>query len=315
VRLVNRGIAQASQALKRSPTQEEAEALAENICSADRTIFFGAATGLFFGMYLARRGMATFRFPFITPNPEWFNPDKLGPLKRERARATWHIIRNTIYGSSGYLLGSLATASWAGVQFAAATATDTRLKDFNRTMVEEAKRKSGRILQGQNPAPQPRPMQRSKPDSWDDDMSPQGGTLAGSDTGVLTDRQAQSQRSDPKWYPRPPLDLGKSAPQPRSSEPSYDDASPAASTPGESSWDRIRREAASEGSPNPRPAGSPWSSDRREQRGGSTPGDSFTFSNSEEERQLAKGEAQKEFDARVERERQGKDFDDKGKKW
>jgi hypothetical protein len=43
-------------------------------------------------------------------------------------------------------------------------------------------------------------------------------------------------------------------------------------------------------------------------------GDSYSFSNSDEERQLAKTEAQKEFDARIERERQGRDFDDRGRR-
>lgn len=37
-------------------------------------------------------------------------------------------------------------------------------------------------------------------------------------------------------------------------------------------------------------------------------GDSFTFSKTEEERNLAQIEAQKEFDARVEKERRGGDF-------
>jgi len=36
--------------------------------------------------------------------------------------------------------------------------------------------------------------------------------------------------------------------------------------------------------------------------------DSFTFDEREEDRQLAKAEAQRDFDARIERERQGRDF-------
>lgn len=54
---------------------------------------------------------------------------------------------------------------------------------------------------------------------------------------------------------------------------------------------------------------------RRAQREDSTLGDSFTFAGSDEERQRAQVQAQREFDERIEKERQGKDFNDEGKKW
>jgi hypothetical protein len=57
---------------------------------------------------------------------------------------------------------------------------------------------------------------------------------------------------------------------------------------------------------------------QKEQREGATTGDSFAFSKTEEERTYAKEEAQKEFDARVERERRGGDFSKGGgdqKRW
>ena len=45
-------------------------------------------------------------------------------------------------------------------------------------------------------------------------------------------------------------------------------------------------------------------------------GDSYTFVEGDEERSGERDRAQQEFDARLERERQGRDFDsDDGKRW
>lgn len=49
---------------------------------------------------------------------------------------------------------------------------------------------------------------------------------------------------------------------------------------------------------------------QREQREGATTGDAYSFSNSEAERAEAKAQAQREFDEKLDRERQGKDFSD-----
>lgn len=84
---------------------------------------------------------------------------------------------------------------------------------------------------------------------------------------------------------------------------------------GGSAWDRIRAHATGSSNPASTQCESAWSRTRgsgsevkRESKTDSTVGDSFSFSDAEEERQLAKSEAQKEFDARIERERNGKDF-------
>ena len=113
----------------------------------------------------------------------------------------------------------------------------------------------------------------------------------------------------------------------------FDDANPIAPSdaqrsggvsPRGNSWDRVRQRAAqgqnssvdlpegqaSEGSRISRQMGVGdvqfGQSDRYQVKQPST--DSFSFSSSDEERQLARAEAQKEFDERIERERQGKDF-------
>lgn len=122
---------------------------------------------------------------------------------------------------------------------------------------------------------------------------------------------------------------GRGSQDPQSDE--FDDASPTggqgvkADTAEQngSAWERIRNSAKSGvkkdsgwRNDNREPSGqsgeSAWSklqdNIQREKRAGPTTGDSFAFSKSEEEQSLAKDEAQKEFDARVERERRGGDF-------
>ncbi len=73
-----------------------------------------------------------------------------------------------------------------------------------------------------------------------------------------------------------------------------------------SAWDRIRKGE----NLDPQKPESAWSKQRPSppgQSSGSSNND-FTYNKSEEERNYAKDEAQKEFDARVERERRGGDF-------
>jgi len=330
--MVDRGIAAQSQLLKRPPTQDEAEAMAYNICYSETSVFWGSALGLAFGLFLANRGRAVFRFPFMTPSREWFNPDKFGPLKGRAARSAWHVARGVLYVTSGYGLGSVVASSYGAVHFATAARTDERLKDFNRAMDDYARARAGGLSRAQRPIPQPQPTTTTKRDGWDDDMSPQSGNFEGVDSGSQSDSQMQSKRrpgpADSSWNPSEKRDSSfdkDSAPrQSRSFGSDYDDASPAAatpsqSTPTESAWDRIRRDAVAGRNPSSEPASNRWSSDQRatesQQRGSSTQGDSFAFSTTEEERQLAKAEAQKDFDTRVERERQGKDFNDTGTKW
>jgi len=181
--------------------------------------------------------------------------------------------------------------------------------------------------------PSPR-MQRSS--RRDDDMSPTSGSWvdenvnASSDTGLLSDAQIRSQESRQQADERTSatenrantFDLNKVTRQPRSFD--QDDASPAASNAaaskpqsGGNTWERIRKEAVA----GPKsPANSSWNrpkSVQGEQREGSTLGDSFSFSETDEERQLAQSEAQRDFDARLEKERQGGEFDQgsRGKRW
>ena len=96
------------------------------------------------------------------------------------------------------------------------------------------------------------------------------------------------------------------------------DSNPASPATSGSAWDRIRQQATSNPSSIPprlsrrRPVSSSAQQQRQEQQDSSTVEDSFAFSQSKEERQYAKDEAQKDFDERMEKERRG---DGEGNEW
>ena len=316
---VKRGLAGASLLLKRPPTQEEANALAYYICRGESSISYGKALGFGFGTYLWYKGRENYRFPFFSPDRAWFNPYKFGPLKGQLAAATWQSIRFNIYILSGFFLGGLAARSTSSAFFAFAIQRDERMKEIRTAMFEFAQRQKSRLPREQRQTNEPRSAAKTK--SWDDDMSPQAANYSSQkDTGVLSDRQ--SSRWDSTDSSESSFGADKVTSQPRSFGDDYDDSSPTtkpASEPSRSqgsAWDQLRRQAVEGKSQSSRPASNPFASDRRAaERQQRDRGDSFAFSTAEEDRQLARAEAQKQFDARVERERQGKDFNDSGRKW
>lgn len=169
-----------------------------------------------------------------------------------------------------------------------------------------------------------RPNQRPSQSGSDDDMSPTGGAFMddvtqSNEEGLLSDQQMQmnERRQDFEAAVAERNTRSQTQQSPTQQQQRSTDRDGAASpfAPG-GAWERVRREAAgrqSSGSTtrNPQP---PPSSSR---------GDDFTFSQNYEDKQLAHAEAQKEFDARVERERQGGDFEggrqssgrDSSKRW
>ncbi|KAL6706471.1 hypothetical protein ACN47E_005410 [Coniothyrium glycines] len=233
-----------------------------------------------------------------------------------------------------------------GVELKAATrANDQKTAQTGRDI--EARRREFqeqvRNRSGGGPSPQTswgRPARDSE-DSGDD-MSP---TAGNEDWASSASPGAQSwenfSNTTPEVQPQrqrdAPITQRSQARQPQSSSlPFDDDASPTGglfqdevnqsrtqsqSTSGQSSWDRLRRGA------TPVPVQRPSQDrlrdisrrsepERSEQKDGSTLGDSYTFIEGDEERNKERARAQAEFDARVERERQGRDFSsEEGKKW
>lgn len=237
-----------------------------------------------------------------------------------------------------------------GVELKASSHAEGQRNAQQGREIEERRREfqeQVRSRTGGGPSPQARwgKPSPSQHDDAADDMSPTAGNEAwGSDSTSTETWETFSNESSQTTSPRQQIPSSTSTwrqpppqRQPRQSSAfplGDDDASPTGglfqdevrtsesqsqtqSQSGESSWDRLRRG----GQPIPlqKPQRQPprrAEPKHREQAEGSTVGDSYTFVEGDEERSRERERAQQEFDARMERERQGRDFDgDDGKRW
>jgi hypothetical protein len=342
----------AQQVLQRPCTQEEADAFAFYAAKTFRVASFGSPVGMALASVQFFRTRQEFRFPGFSPFKEgsYFSKDRLGPLRGAGARIGWHSMRLGSYWLLGSVVGAVLFGSYAVSLSLAGRAMDPRLKEFTAKLkqlqkdgvsVQEIRRQQDvehttqqetfeqrrqrRTVQGMGrearSQAQNKPQATSQSSEWDD-ASPTGGAFSNdysyssSDTGVLNDSQMIQQQtrqqadawSSPAENRASTVDLDKAAPQrPSATRQAANQGEGAASAPqsGRSSWERLRQQAAS-GTPNI--SGTPKKSES------SNDYDSFSFSEGDEDKQLARSEAQKDFDARLERERSGKDFEDR-KRW
>ncbi|KAF2495807.1 hypothetical protein BU16DRAFT_617345 [Lophium mytilinum] len=330
-------VKQAERVMNRPMTYEEATALSYIWAKKMSIASYGAALGASGAIYQAYRTRATFRYPFWTPNPEKFNPNEFFFVKGALARRLFHTTRVIPYFILGRIVGGFFGESWGTFYAITQTRADAVLQPLQEAMVQRASQargpprqpapgqsspEDGRAWPKQPSRPTQLPTPAQKSTANDDDMSPTAGNDTWSNSfdssSDLSDTSARQPRTPNAAPGNEAFDRPAKAPD---RTVSRDEASPSSGMfPGEaeqekastgSSWERIRRSSASQTS-SPPPTSRPL---QETQRQGSTLGDSFSFSSTDEERQLAKTEAQREFDARVERERRGDDFADQGKRW
>jgi hypothetical protein len=225
---------------------------------------------------------------------------------------------------------------------AAAAAAPAKQQAQGREIQERRREFERQTRNPDNMGPSPQASWGKQPSAQtEDDMSPTAGNEAwgsqASAAGSWDSFSSQSDQNLPQRSQGPPSsEAGTRKPPPRrapQASPSPfddDDASPTGGLfqdelnygsqaqeqprPGESTWDRLRRGGAPVPGQRP-PQTQRQESERREQRGGSTLGDSFTSVEGEDVRKRERERAQREFDERIERERQGRDFTDDEKKW
>jgi hypothetical protein len=251
--------------------------------------------------YYTNQGRSTFRFPFYTPKPASFDPSSfpsasIAFLKGQSAVRLWHVLRFGAYGFISQYIVKIVVFSFAQAGYLASIAGDDRLKAVREEMKPPRKGRSDRSRLPSAGGPADTAAVSSSPNIVSgglDSPAPQTPVRSG-------------------WTPR--------APQPPQSTPEqdddsylFDDASPVApsqkerptpgspqSSGGGSAWDRIRQQAKSE-------EGAVWNP-RQQQNGPSgsrqTAGE-YTYTAAEQEKAYAKEQAQKEFDAMLERERHG----------
>lgn len=346
----------AERKLGRQLNSSEAQALAYHIYQLEQTKSYFAATGAMAGAYRAYVTMPKNKYPFYQPKPEDINPMKFGPVKGPMAPFARHAWRFSLYllvaGQMGSIIGQLIAQPMAAVN----TSNDPKLEQFGNELkaasaVEQTRQSAqGRDIQdrkreferqtrgreGMGPSPQASwgkrqaasadegddssptkgneswGSQPSREGSWDSYSSQEGGRAQ-----RRTERQRQSEASpfDDDASPTGGMfqdevnsSFGAQTQQISSAQAQQQ------SRPGESAWDRLRRggTAAPVSSSKPSSQQPP----RSEQRESSTLGDSFTFVEGDEERKRERDRAQREFDERIEKERQGRDFNSgEGKRW
>ncbi|TKA66573.1 hypothetical protein B0A55_08271 [Friedmanniomyces simplex] len=339
----------AANALQRPVTPDEANALAFHFAKSIRMASYGAPAGIAVAMGLVYRGNSTYRFPFWTPIKEGgrFSKDVFGPFRGFQARVLWQAARLGAYGLVGTVLGQIFFGSYALSVSLTGRAMDSRLKDFNQAMKQKAKsglgREAGKRVEDESAGPkgmetydmarQRRSAQevvrrgRQQSAAATDDASPTGGAFSDDFTGAAevgfmdeqqlrqkVDAQMASSRDRSSASVSAPTSNNSTSQAPRASSGSLPQLSG-------SSWDRLRQGAMSgqsgDTSKGTAPSGSAGSRAPGQASSNDSLGDSFSFSSSDADRELAKSEAQSEFDARLERERAGKDFSQGGggRKW
>lgn len=341
-------VRQAQLAVRRPLTQEEVDAYAYWTARAISQSSYGAPLGIAGGCYAAYISAQKFRFPFWQPNLDTFNPElfpqKQAIFRGNRAIMAWHAMRLLSYSTLGGAIGGFFMSSFAVSSSIANQFLDKRLREVNEALLQQIQSRRGTTNPQMRQHRVPRQAQK-------DDASPSGGMYESGYTE--TDGRQESERlSDDRWREEQPKARSwRKSPRPTPLEEVhenqdagyavYDDTSPtggqgvsADTVPQEksgSAWDRLRRgEKPSQNrqmetgrhqqAPQP-PRQSAWSKLRNgsEQGGRDIPpaDESYSYPETYEQRELAKAQAQRDFDAQIERERRGGDFNDSGdqKRW
>lgn len=265
-------------------------------------------------------------------------------LRGNYARYMWHITRGNIYVGMWLFLLNPLFRSVADTRMTVGLYRDPRTHDLTESVKGRIDRlRSNRASEaagGLKNKGQPQPQQKTQAQ---DDNSPQSfydnqsygsqNDYAGdsaftdgtTDTGLLSDKnmqQRQVQQTSPNSWSNAQSRMSRSTPaqsQPEQSQQSdffVDDASPTAgndpnmATPqtyerrtSGSAWDRLRGVSSQQTSSQP--SNRSFGRSNTDQNSSyDTKGDSFSFSKDDADRQLAKEQAQREFDAMLERERQ-----------
>ncbi|KAH8904369.1 hypothetical protein BR93DRAFT_141717 [Coniochaeta sp. PMI_546] len=287
-------------------------------------------------IYMERRGRPTSKFPFYTPKATTFDPSffpnkRMPMLQGATALITWNALRFGAYAFAAHFLGGIFFSSYATSVQTAAILRDPRLADLRKGFAD---RRSGKRSGSQGA----RPWDMPEDPSMKDAETPYGDVpYADESAPARTEATFDQTRSAPPprssttspypstrgGYPPLPQSSGPQSTAPPASdeftEGSFfdDDASPVApaaragntsSNSSGSAWERLRQQAKS----NPAAQGSSGTAPRSRSWGQKA--EQYTYSQDDADKATAKDQAQREFDAMLEKERQG-EADNQARRW
>lgn len=325
--------------LGRGLTAEERDIIAYLSAKRAVTQSYEPPISLAAAIYMERRGRPTSKFPFYTPKATSFDPSffpsKRAPmLQGTTAMMAWNATRFGCYAFVAHFIGGLFFQSYATSVQTAAMLRDPRLADLRRTFAD---RRRGKTAGGQAAQPWQMPEDPSMRDaetpygdvSYAEESAP---ATATAETTADRTRDEASPRSAPSApYPgtRGSYPPSRQQPAPVQSSPASDeytntglfddDASPVApaaraasgnSSYSGSAWERLRQQA------NSRPAsqGSGSATGVSRPRTWGQNAEQYTYSQEDADKASAKDQAQREFDAMLEKERQG-ESDNRTRRW
>ncbi|KIW86176.1 hypothetical protein Z517_01571 [Fonsecaea pedrosoi CBS 271.37] len=244
--------------VQRPVTQQEAEAL--TYWTSRRLLYGSVATfaSSAFGFYLAYRGRAKMKFPFVSAKPlERYNkfPLQQMPLiTGQLAQTAWQVTRYIIWIELCFLVGTPVVGALGSFSAATGMATDPRTQGLIQAMRERGRGDMNRTLSnipmewpqqpqgqddGRDAQPDPQAYYRdmesgSHPDGSVIDRTFDGDSSGASDTGMLddsrvTDRERKQQQGYQTPQPSRQMQDNTSATSSADADPFFfDDASPTA---------------------------------------------------------------------------------------
>jgi len=332
-----------SLAIGRKLEPSETDALAEISARRFANDAFYSPAYLVMAAGFTWRTTDKFGFPFYTPKPASFDPNVF-PHKRipwltgQNAFMMWHGVRFSAYSLLTRLWVSPVLAFLNYSQFVLGMQKDTRLGEFRKDLDRYLKNSRKGLPerpdmsdghQRSPPSPFSRPrgqqQQQQQQQQYQQQRPPQ-------------EEQFQEYGASAPSYggssPYPPIPAPTRTPHQQQQQSSsddddsylFDDTSPvspaarnaqaAASTSpgyrgnsntggGGSAWDRVRQQSASGDATGNTTGQAPASSWRQRQQQQQQQGEQYSYSQADEEKAYAKEQAQREFDAMLEREQRG----------
>lgn len=292
----------------------ETQALTEHFVSSIHTMLVWKWTMTGLAVYMTYRGRKTWRFPFFKPKMDGrLNPVTGGP----QVKIMWHSARFAAYYGAIWVFGEPVFQGANFMRYRAAMEQDPRLT----ALMRDGKARAQEIYDQATPGSQHGASGDQDGDAWrsesqqdrptQQDMSDTSSIPAQAQSGWNTYRQSQPSQ------PPPPRDSWDGP------SDDIDDASPVSSA-GQpqgnysgSAWDRVRQQSQYQPRRTPQQGQQTWESPQSTSGWGSTdddaspqyrgPRDNYSFSGADAEKDLAKSQAQKDFDEMLDRERRGAD--------